>query len=92
MHINLDQLNLRFSNTAGHAHRVQPITRRALELLRLRLRNELLASGARLDTLNLETLIVPALNLDMRTLSDEGVAERLAGAMYTALKAHWQDG
>lgn len=38
MRLSGDHIRLKFANAAGHAHRVRPITRRALELLRLRLR------------------------------------------------------
>jgi len=89
--LNINHLRLKFANAAGHEPRVQPATRRALELLRLRLRDELLASGAQLDSLHLETLVVPALKVDLRFMSDEALAEKVAEALYTALRARWQE-
>lgn len=91
MRLNINHLRLKFTNAAGHEHRVRPVTRRVLELLRVRLRNELLASGARLDSLRLETLSLPALNVNLRFMDDEAVAEKVADAMYTALRARWQE-
>jgi hypothetical protein len=92
MHLSVDRLRLRFANAAGHEHRMRPITRRALELLHLRLREELLAAGVHLESLSLDTLVVPPMNLDLGTLSDDGVAQKVAETMYTALRTRWQEG
>lgn len=91
MRLNINHLRLRFANAAGHEHRLRPVTRRALELLRVRLRDELLASGARLDSLRLETLSLPALNMNLRFMDDEAVAEKVADALYAELHARWQE-
>jgi hypothetical protein len=92
MHANIDHLNLRIASASGHEHRIRPITRRALELLRLRLRDELLAADARMDDQWLANLSLPALRVDLASLSDEAVADQLADAMYSALRARWQEG
>ena len=92
MFLSVDHLRLKFAHASGHEHRVRPITRRAVELLRLRLRDELLSSGVRLESLSLATLAVPSVNLDLGTLNDEDVAEKVAEAMYAALRGRWQEG
>jgi hypothetical protein len=92
MFVSIDQLHLTFTGIPGHVHRVNPIAQRALALLRLRLRDQLLASSIRLEELSIASLIVPPLELDMRTMSDEGAAEKLADVMYGALLARWQEG
>ena len=92
MRLTVDHLHLKFAGAAGHTHRVRPITQRALELLRLRLRDELLASGAHLENLSLEALAVPPLNMDLHIVSDEAAAEKLAEVMFTALRGRWQEG
>jgi hypothetical protein len=90
--LKIDRMRLSIANAIGHEHRVRPILIRALELLRMRLRHGLLVPGARLDHLNLETLRVEPLKMDLRVLSDEVVAEKVAEAMFTAVRARWQEG
>jgi len=88
MRLQIDQLHLRFAGATGHTHRAQPITRRALELLRWRL----LAAGMPAAALNIATLTMPPVALDLRAVSDEAAAEKIAEAMYTALHARWPAG
>lgn len=88
MRVQIDRLRLQFAGAAGHAHRAQPITRRALELLRWRM----LAAGMPAAALELPALTMPRIALDLRAVSDEAAAEKVAEAMYTALHAHWQEG
>jgi len=37
-------------------------------------------------------LTVPPLNMDLRTVSDEAAAEKLADVMFTALRGRWHEG
>ncbi len=90
--LSVDRLRLRFAGVAGHEHRVRPIARRALELLHLRLREELGAAGAHPDGLSLDRLAVPPVDLELGVLSDEVVARKVADAMYAALCGRWQEG
>ncbi len=89
MRVTVDRLRLNLTGAAGHEHRVRPITRRALEQLCVRLRDDLrFLSGGPGDLL-LERLTVPPLTADLDTLSDEAAAERVSVAVYTAIRAHW---
>ncbi len=92
MYVSIDQLHLRWMDVSGQEHRVRPITQRALELLHQRLNNQLLTSAMRLEDLNLSRLILPPMAINFRVLTDEGAAEKLADAMYSALLARWQEG
>jgi hypothetical protein len=92
MRLEIDRLQLKFEQAAGHEHRVRPVTLRALELLRLRLRNELPGSGARLDGQLPASLRVEATEVNLAVMSDESAAEKLADAMFSALWARRQEG
>ncbi len=87
MRLRANRLRLIFAGGAEHEHRVGPITRQAIDLLRVRLRDELPTSGARFATLTLATLAVPPLLLDLCTLTDRAVAEWVSDAMFTAIRA-----
>jgi hypothetical protein len=71
---------------SGSELRLRGITRRALELLDEQVRARPLTRVAA-RTGALERLTVPPLALDLGRMPDEGIALRLAGALYGALRS-----
>ena len=81
--IEIGRLDLRLIGWAGHGHRVRPVVRRAVDLLRSRLD----ADGATwFGSRDFERLTVPVIEADLAGIGDEGLAERLADALYDALQ------
>jgi hypothetical protein len=82
MRVSVGRLRVRVTGAAGSEHRVRPIVRRAVELMAERLR----ADGARATTAGAPARVgglnIPPLAADLRHLSDEAAAARLADAIY----------
>ena len=76
--LKIDRLTLNLANAAGHEHRVEAITRLALDLTAERLPMHLAAMG--IDSLGIEPI-----NLRLDAMSDEDAAERIAEALVEAL-------
>ncbi|MBV8299830.1 MAG: hypothetical protein JO083_09845 [Candidatus Eremiobacteraeota bacterium] len=83
MNVAIDALRLRFRNAAGHEHRIEPLTRRALALLAARLQaaDEPLPANAQAA----RTIAVGGIAFDR--LGDEEAASAIADTVATSLRA-----
>jgi len=88
--VKIERLRLNVDNAAGHEHRLEPITLRAVTLLAERLDASpgMRANGLsrnQWDTVNAERV-----DLQLNTMSDEQAAEGIATAWTNALTARPQ--
>jgi len=83
VNVAIDALRLRFRNAAGHEHRIEPLTRRALALLAARLQ----AAGEEppANAPGARTIAVGGIAFDR--LGDEGAATAIADAVGASLRA-----
>jgi hypothetical protein len=83
VNVAIDALRLRFRNAAGHEHRIEPVTRRALALLaeRLRATDEPAPANAQAA----RTIAVDGIAFDR--LGDEGAATAIADTVAASLSA-----
>jgi len=79
--LEIDRLQLKIANAAGHEHRVEPIALLALDLLADGLdQRGWNGQGGRIDQLN-----APAVNLSLNRMSDIEAAQAIADAWLEAL-------
>ena len=83
----IDLLQLNIEDAVGHEHRIQPIAKRAAEILAATLEHRH-ADQASASPLNLNAVTAPALNLDLGHTGDEAAAQQIAGAWFDALALH----
>lgn len=81
MNVAIDALRLRFTNAAGHAHRIERVTQRAVVLLASRL--QAARAPAQHGASALRTIAVDGVALDR--LSDEDAAAAIADAVASSL-------
>jgi hypothetical protein len=79
--LKIDQLHLHIDDAAGHEHRIQPITERAMNILAERWSGINGAAGAE----NSERLSLPPIDLHLDSMSDEQAAQAIAGAILERL-------
>jgi hypothetical protein len=83
VNVAIDALRLRFRNAAGHEHRIEPLTRRALALLAARLQSADEPAPAHAPAAR--TIAVGGIAFDR--LGDEGAATAIADALAASLRA-----
>jgi ABC-type phosphonate transport system ATPase subunit len=84
--LTIDRLNLDIENGAGHEHRVQPIAARASRMLGERLVELGDNDDGALRSTTIDSLSTPRVELDLTRLDDEQAADRVAAAIFAALK------
>ena len=82
MNVAIDALRLRFRNAAGHEHRIEPLTRRALALLAARLQ----AAGEPVPANAPATRTIAVGGIAFDRLGDEAAATAIADAVATSLR------
>jgi hypothetical protein len=87
VNVAIDALRLRFRNAAGHEHRIEPVTRRALALLAARLQAN--DEPAPANAQPARTIAVGGIAFDR--LGDEGAAQAIAGAVAASLTSTGED-
>ncbi len=80
-HFQIDQLRLNIQNAAGHEHRIQEITERAVSLFARRW-----ADAGGKDSLEIESLTLPPVDLNLGNMSDEQASQAIAGALFEGLR------
>jgi hypothetical protein len=83
--LNIDSLALRFTNAAGHEHRIRPIVGRAASIFAERTDAYCQANSSVYGDRNLDALNAAPVNLDLGTMSDEHAAQNIARAWLHAL-------
>jgi hypothetical protein len=83
VNVAIDALRLRFRNAAGHEHRIEPVTRRALALLAARLQDAADLPGSAADTHALRSVAVDGIAFDH--VGDETAASAIADAVAASL-------
>ena len=83
--LKIARLNLNIESAAGQEHRIQPITARAMNILAERLDMRLTAEEQTIGSQNIERLSVPAMDLNLKQMSDEQAAGAIASAILEAL-------
>ena len=83
--LKIDCLNLNIEDAAGHEHRIQPIAMRAVNILADRLSDRWMAGDRSAGMMNIESLSVPSVSLNLNEMSDEQVADTIAGAWLEVL-------
>ena len=77
--LGINSLHINFTNAAGQEHRIEPLTRRALDLTAERLPMHLTAAP------DVESLAIEPIRLRLGMLSDDEAANQIAGAILEAL-------
>ena len=77
--LKIESLHFNLSDAGGHEHRVEGITRRAIDLMTERLPMPLAYA------MYLESLAVLPIRLRLEAMSDEEAADRIANAIVDAL-------
>lgn len=77
--LGIDYLSLTVKNAAGHEHRIETLTRRALDIVAERLPTRL-RTGA-----EIESLALAPINLPLGAMSDDEAAAQIADAILEAL-------
>lgn len=88
MNVAIDALRLRFRNAAGHEHRIEPLTRRALALLAARL--QAAGESPSPSAQAARTIAVGGIAFDR--LGDEDAATAIADAVAASLSATGAEG
>ena len=83
--LTIERMNLRLDAANGQEHRARPIARRAAEILASRLDEKWLIRERLPRTVNVESLEVPAIRLDLPRMTDEQAADAIADAVVDAL-------
>ena len=78
--LKIDCIRLNIENAAGHEHRIQPITARAMSILAERWS---VAGGG--DSQDIENLSAPPIDLNLSSMSNEQAAQAIAGAIFEGL-------
>jgi hypothetical protein len=82
--VRIGRLRLSLDGGAGHEHRVRPMITQALQMLQRHLHTQTVRDQLP-PTTYLRALSVPTLRLDLRALSNESVAQRVADSLAAAL-------
>jgi hypothetical protein len=83
--LNIDSLALRFSNVAGHEHRIRPIVARAAAIFAERTDAYCQANSYAWGEKSVDTLTASPVNVDLRAATDEHAAQNIARAWLHAL-------
>lgn len=83
--LNIDSLALRFTNAAGHEHRIRPIVARAAAIFGERADAYWQANAEAQGDKKMDALRAAPLGLDLRTTTDEHAAQDIARAWLHAL-------
>ena len=79
--LKIDCLRLNIENAAGHEHRIQPITERAMSILAERWTEAGSGGGSQ----DIENLSAPPIDLNLGSMSNEQAAQAIAGAIVEGL-------
>ena len=83
--LNIDSLALRFSNAAGHEHRIRPIVARAAAIFAERTDAYCDSHSDAYGNKTVDALSAGQVNLDLRSTTDEHAAQDIARAWLHAL-------
>jgi hypothetical protein len=87
MEVRIELLALNIGDASGHEHRIQPIARRAAELLAENLEQQAGSDGGR-GAVEIGNASTTAVFLDLNQTSDQQAAEEIARAWLDALAIH----
>lgn len=85
LNLNIDSLALTITNAEGHDHRIRSIVARAAAVLPERAEGHFLESRGLLGLRTWNSLPAGSVTVDLRTMSDEQIAQGIADALLQAL-------